>query len=489
MIPSALRMISSSRSCASTFSILATVRAGDPSSSSLARSSSTSAPDRTKDSATKSASCSTARARSARSFSVKVGREGWAWVTLIPLRAARVPRESTRATTSPSRTRSASMRGTPSPITICERSVTRSANPGKSTLTRPRWRGSSAPANTTVSPTSTVLSVVAAESRSFGPWRSKSSAIARPARWAAFRTSGARPNFDRLGARRAPETPAPLDQHERRRPDDQQGEALELGGGQPSDHVVVAPHELHEEALDPGEYEVEGEQHAGAEAVTPAPEKPGDEAHRQRLVDRRGLHGDAGRRRVGAVRIAHGPREVGGLAVVPVARDLAADAPDRVAERERRSGDVDERELQEPSPARPDQHRDRAAGETAVPDQPRPPEYVPDQAAVELAVILDQVVGARPDQAADHGGQHHLERPVGGLAELRQPPRRQGAPGHEVEGEEDAERLDRDTEDVDVGEHGGLGPRAAALRRRRRGGGLAARRNGAPPRGGEGAGE
>ena len=77
-----------------------------------------SAAERTNERATKSAPTSTATARSATSLSVIAGNSGRAKVTLIPLRGASGPGETTRANTSPDCTRSTARRGTPSPITI-----------------------------------------------------------------------------------------------------------------------------------------------------------------------------------------------------------------------------------------------------------------------------------------------------------------------------------------------------------------------------------
>ena len=70
------------------------------------------------------------------SLSVIAGSSGRAQVTLMPLRGESGPAARTRATTSLPRTSSTDSRGTPSPITISERSVTSPAKPSKSTSTR-----------------------------------------------------------------------------------------------------------------------------------------------------------------------------------------------------------------------------------------------------------------------------------------------------------------------------------------------------------------
>ena len=193
-------------------------------------------------------------------------------------------------------------------------------------------------------------------------------------------------------------------------------QALQLRLGQTEQSVVVAAHELDQEPLGAGVDEVDREQDPGPEAVAQLPEQIGAEAHRQRLVDRRRVDllsvGD------GAVGIGHRPGPVPGLAVVAVAGELAAAAPDRVAERQRRSGDVEQHQPEESAVPGPDQDRDRAADRAAVPDQPRAGEEVAEQVVGDLAPVLDQVVEARADDAAGERGEGHLVGPVGGLAEL-----------------------------------------------------------------------
>ena len=100
---------------------------------------------------------------------------------------------------------------------------------------------------------------------------------------------------------------------------------------------------------------------ARGEAVAVDPQPPGDQAHRERLVDRRRVNRHAGRRRDRAVGIAHRPRQLRGDAVVAVARELAADAAEGVAEGERGGADVEQQEVQHPAPARPGDHGERAA--------------------------------------------------------------------------------------------------------------------------------
>ena len=59
-----------------------------------------------------------------------------------------------------------------------------------------------------------------------------------------------------------------------------------------------------------------------------------------------------------------------------------------------------------------------------------------------------------PDEPADQRGEDHLVGPVDRQAELAQPARHEQPPGDEVQREEDAERLQREPEDVDVRLHG-----------------------------------
>ena len=100
----------------------------------------------------------------------------------MPLRGASGPGETARATTSSPCSDTTANRGTPSPITISERSVTSAANFSKSTTTRSCPASLPGVVNVTTSPTSTGRGSVDADRRSFGPCRSNSSPIARPAR-------------------------------------------------------------------------------------------------------------------------------------------------------------------------------------------------------------------------------------------------------------------------------------------------------------------
>ena len=91
--------------------------------------------------------------------------------------------------------------------------------------------------------------------------------------------------------------------------DDHQHEALELRRGEARHDLVVAAHELDQEALQPRQQQVEREQHARPEAVAPVPQQPRDQPHRERLVHGRRVHLLVGGHR--AVGIGHRPRQVG----------------------------------------------------------------------------------------------------------------------------------------------------------------------------------
>ena len=73
---------------------------------------------------------------------------------------------------------------------------------------------------------------------------------------------------------------------------------------------------------------------------------------------------------------------------------------------------------------------------------------LPEQVVRDLVPVLDQVVEPRADEPADQRGEDHLVGPVGRLAELAQPPARDGPGGEEAEGEADPEGLQVERADV-----------------------------------------
>ncbi len=194
MIASATSRIASRCSNASTFSIFATILAELPKRSNSSRRWLTSAAQRTKDSATKSASHLAATLASSSSFAVIAGAIVWACVTLTPLRALTVPGTLTTAVAMLPLTLMICNRGVPSPITTSERSVSSSQNPSYATV---RTRGScSVPppgsVSSTCSPVWRVRASMSPARRIFGPWRSNITATGRPAVAAAARSSALR---------------------------------------------------------------------------------------------------------------------------------------------------------------------------------------------------------------------------------------------------------------------------------------------------------
>ena len=212
-----------------------------------------------------------------------------------------------------------------------------------------------------------------------------------------------------------------------RRPERQHADADQLGLRQPGHHRVVAAHQLDQQPLASGEDQVEAEQHTRGEAVAQVPEHQRREAHGQRLVDGRGVHLLGGGHR--AVGVGHGPGQVGGHAVVAVARQLAAHAADRVAQGQRQAVDVAHLPGEPAPPGRPQDHPDRTAHHAAEPDQPRAGEDVAQQVVRDLAPVLDQEVDPRAHQPTDQGGEDDLVGPVGRLAHLGQAAAQHGAGG------------------------------------------------------------
>ena len=192
----------------------------------------------------------------------------------------------------------------------------------------------------------------------------------------------------------------------------------------------------------------------GRRLVAPLPQPPRHAAHHEELVDRRRVHLVGGRD--GPVRIGHRPRQVGGDAVVAVARELAAEPPDRVADRERGRAHVEQPVVEEAAVPRVGHHRERAADRAAVEHEPGAGEQ-----AAEVA-LLDDVPELRPRDPARAGAEHHLVDPVDRQPELLQAPRDEHARGDEREREHQPEGLQLEAEDVDLGEH--RSPRVRARR-------------------------
>ena len=215
----------------------------------------------------------------------------------------------------------------------------------------------------------------------------------------------------------------------------------------------------------PREQKVEREQHSGPEAVTQAPEEDRSRAHRQRLVDGRRMNRHVGGD--GALGVGHRPGPVPGLAVVAVAGKLAADAADRVADRQRNRAQIEKPEAEHPTPPRPSDNADRAADRAAVPGQPGAREYAAEEIVPSRVEVVEDVVEPGPDEAAGKRGEGDLIGPIGGLLPLHQAPCDHGPGDDEAETEAEPEGLQRQRSDVDLWVHakgaGALPPRSAGL--------------------------
>ena len=196
---------------------------------------------------------------------------------------------------------------------------------------------------------------------------------------------------------------APAAEHHRQR------DQLRLG--EPEHDLLVAADELDEEPLEPGQHGPQREQRPGPEAVPPAPQQHGDGAHRERLVDRRRVHGHVGRH--GAVRVGHRPRPVPRDAVVAVAGELAADPPDRVARGQRRRAHVERAALQASRGATPT--RSTAIAPPIAPPKntrPEPEKQRAEQVALGVVPVLGDPPQPRADDPADQRGEDELVGPV-----------------------------------------------------------------------------
>ena len=154
----------------------------------------------------------------------------------------------------------------------------------------------------------------------------------------------------------------------------------------------------------PRQHRPPADQLAGAHLVAPPPQPDRHRAHHEELVDRRRVHLDRGRHR--ALRIRHRPRQVRGDPVVAVARELAAEPPDRVADRQRRGAHVEQPVVEEAAMARIHHHRQRTAECAAVEHEPGAGEQ-----RAEVA-LLDHVPELGPRDPAHAGAEHDLVDPV-----------------------------------------------------------------------------
>ena len=173
--------------------------------------------------------------------------------------------------------------------------------------------------------------------------------------------------------------------------------ATHCGCVRPGEPHRVAAHELDGEALDRRE-DQEPAERPPAGLVVPrrqAPQDPDDEGHDDDLVDRRGMDPDAGRRGHGALGISHRPREVGRPAVVAVAGELAADAPDGVTQSDRGGRGIGDDVQGDAADERPGDHAEKAADEAAVPGEADAAEGDAPEVGLHRRPVLDEVVDAR----------------------------------------------------------------------------------------------
>ena len=237
------------------------------------------------------------------------------------------------------------------------------------------------------------------------------------------------------------------------------------GAVRPATHLVVAAHELDQEALEPGQHQVEREQHARAQAVAQLPQHPCDEAHRERLVDRRRVHlSSSARCRPGTTSPTAGrrPRRSRRHRTAG-SRSGRSRSRARAARRARSSS------------ARPRKPRHQAQAKTASappiapPYQTRPDagEEVAEAVVADVVPVLDQVVDARADEPADERRRRSSRRPSRPACRAPSKRRAMTAPAaDEAEREHEPEGLERR-----AGRDGSRAARPAIIRRARGGAG------------------
>ena len=211
------------------------------------------------------------------------------------------------------------------------------------------------------------------------PRGARAGAGVRPSQRARGRARAARPRAQRL---QAPTV------HEHPEPDQPRGHgdhALQLRRGQPERDLAVAPDELDHEALEPRADEVEREHDARPHAIAELPEPPRQQAHQDRLVDRRRQH--SARRAASARCRADSPSR---SAVSSGCRSRRRRTPGSRCGRSRSRARARWRTcrasaVRARAPAHPADHRDRAADRAAVPDQAGAREDVADHGAVRVS--------------------------------------------------------------------------------------------------------
>ncbi len=190
MKPSKASMISSSRSTAWGFSILAMTGTRRPSSSMILATSAKSSADRTNDNAIMSAPIRKPHRRSSRSFSLIAGTDKAAPGTLIPLWSEIVPPSITVVRTRGPSTATTSRQTRPSSIRIRKPGWTSPGNPAYVVDASTLLPGTSSVVIVNSAPATNVTGPLASRpSRIFGPWRSTMMPTARPLASDAERTS------------------------------------------------------------------------------------------------------------------------------------------------------------------------------------------------------------------------------------------------------------------------------------------------------------
>ena len=241
----------------------------------------------------------------------------------------------------------------------------------------------------------------------------------------------------------------------------------DLRRGQAEEPDGVTSNELDEKALDARQHQ-EPAEHVPARLrlLGHAVEHEEDRHHDEDLEDRRRPDLDARRRRHGAVGVRHPQERRRRLAVVAVARELAADAPDGVAKRHGRSHRVGDQAHLLLAYHAPAHDADEATDEAAVPGKTEAPDQEVEEVFAGLAPVLDDPVDARPGEAADAGGEDELVAELpGDAARAQEPPHEVGRHderqrGHEAEAVE-GERAEM--EEDRIHESGECSPRSGRV--------------------------
>ena len=255
------------------------------------------------------------------------------------------------------------------------------------------------------------------------------------------------------GSVRRGQRPAASGEREPDAPDDHQRQALELRRREPREHLVVASHELDQEALRPRRARDRARTASRGEGDPAAARAPMRRAHRERLVDRRRMDllgrwarcrrdtpsPTAGRRRCRSRRRPRAGSRCG-------RSRSRARAPART-----RSSSA--------SPRKPRYHaqaKTANAPPSAPPYQtsPSPGEQAAEEVVADVVPVLGHVVDAGADEAPDQGRERRSRRPSrpacpSSLKRFAD----QRARRDEGEREHDPEGLKRQRAEVDLGLH------------------------------------